>query len=339
MESLIHSWIDPLPTWALFLVIGFFIYTLSKGADLLVEEAVVLSVRWGVPTLLIGATIVSLGTTLPEAAVSVLAAVQGRPELALGNAVGSIIVDTGLILGLAALIRPIPLDKKLLNRQGYIQLGAGFLLVLVCVPWSTPGQTFSTGGGLPQFVGWVFLGLLVLYIYKTISWAKNGNEPQGQPAEVAEKASMVSVSLKLFLGIAIVILSSKFLIPTVELTAVRLEIPKSVIAATLVAFGTSLPELITAITAVRKGQGALALGNVIGADILNVLFVAGTSAAVTQGGLIAEPRFFQILFPGMLGLLILFRVCVLVSRDTLGRGAGGVLIAGYLLVSISSYLF
>jgi len=115
MEAWIQSFIHPLPLWALLFIIAVFLYTLAKGADILVTEAVTLSVRWGVPALLIGATIVSLGTTLPEMAVSVMAAVGGRPGLALGNAVGSIICDTGLILGLAALIAPIPLDKTIVN--------------------------------------------------------------------------------------------------------------------------------------------------------------------------------------------------------------------------------
>jgi cation:H+ antiporter len=336
MEAWIHSLIEGLPLIALFVIIAVFLATLAKGADILVAEAVTLSVRWGVPTLLIGATIVSLGTTLPEMAVSVMAAVTGRPDLALGNAVGSIICDTGLILGIGALMRPIPLDKRIVNRQGYIQLGSGIMLVLFCVPWSTPAQMFSTGGNLPQWAGWLFLVLLVLYIWKSISWARSGEAPQEDVPD-ADSAPMGMVVLKLTIGIALVIISSKILIPTVELTAIRLNVPNAIIGATLVAFGTSLPELVTVVTAVRRGHGALALGNVIGADILNVLFVAGTAAAVTRGGLIADERFFILLFPAMLFLLILFRVAVFVSKDFLPRWAGAVLVAGYVLVTVLSY--
>lgn len=336
MEAWIQSLINPLPTWGLFIVIAIFLYTLAKGADILVEEAVTLSVRWGVPTLLIGATIVSLGTTLPETAVSVAAAMGGRPGLALGNAVGSIICDTGLILGLAVLMRPIPLDWKIVNRQGWIQLGSGFMLVLMCVPWSSLGTMFSEGGRLPQWAGWLFLSLLVLYIYKSIQWARQGEGPEPEETHV-DSARTGMVFVKLLLGMTLVILSSKILIPTVEETAFRLSVPEPIIAATLVAFGTSLPELITVITSVRRGHGALALGNVIGADILNVLFVSGAAAAVTPGGLTADPRFFQLLFPAMLFILVVFRVSAWLSGTELKRWTGFVLLGTYILVTVLSY--
>lgn len=337
MEAWIQSLIQPLPIWGLLIVIAVFLYTLAKGADILVAEAVTLSVRWGVPTLLIGATIVSLGTTLPETAVSVVAALGGRPGLALGNAVGSIICDTGLILGIAALMRPIPLDKIIVNRQGWIQIGAGFLLVLMCLPWSSLGTTFSEGGRLPQWAGWLFLVLLVVYIWKSIQWAKRGEGPEQEETHV-DKANTGMVFVKLLVGMTLVILSSKILIPTVEETAFRLHVPEAIIAATLVAFGTSLPELVTVITSVRRGHAALALGNVIGADILNVLFVAGTAAAVTSGGLKADPRFFQLLFPAMLFILVVFRVSVWVSKTELRRWTGFVLLGTYLLVTVLSYV-
>ena len=105
----------------------------------------------------------------------------------------------------------------------------------------------------------------------------------------------------------------------------------------LVAFGTSLPELVTAITSVRKGHGALALGNIIGADILNVLFVAGMAASVTPGGLVADEHFFRILFPAMLAILIIFRLAIMFSRDTLGKGVGVLLLGVYLVATYASY--
>ncbi|NDV61764.1 calcium/sodium antiporter [Puniceicoccales bacterium CK1056] len=336
MEAWIQSLVQPIPLWGLFIIIAVFLYTLAKGADILVVEAVTLSIRWGVPPLLIGATIVSLGTTLPETAVSVAAALGGRPGLALGNAVGSIICDTGLILGIAALMRPIPLDKTIVNRQGWIQLGSGFLLVAMCLPWSSLGSVFSEGGRLPRWGGWLFLFLLVVYIWKSIDWARKGEAPEQEETH-ADSAKMPIVLLKLALGMALVILSSKVLIPTVEETAFRLHVPEAIIAATLVAFGTSLPELVTVVTSVRRGHGGLALGNVIGADILNVLFVAGASAAVTPGGLYADPKFFSLLFPAMIFVLLVFRISVWVSGTHMRRWTGFVLLGAYILVTLLSY--
>ena len=336
MEAWIHNLVEPLPILALFGVIAVFLFVLAKGADILVQEAVTLSIRWGIPKLLIGATIVSLGTTLPEMAVSVAAAVGGNPGLALGNAVGSIICDTGLILGLAALMKPLPLNKTIVSRQGWIQLAAGSMLVIASLPFSSLSTTFSKGGHLPQAAGWLFLVLLVVYIWKSIQWSRDGEAPAQHETHV-DSANTVVVALKLILGITLVILASKILIPTVEVTAFRIGVPEPIIAATLVAFGTSLPELVTVITSVRRGHAELALGNVMGADILNVLFVAGAAAAVTPGGLAADPRFFQMLFPAMMFVLIVLRIAIFCSDKEIKRWWGFLLLGAYILVTLLSY--
>lgn len=306
---------------------------------MLVEEAVTISVQWGVPKVLVGATIVSLGTTLPEAAVSVLAAVQGSPELALGNAVGSVICDTGLILGTAALITPLPLDRAIVNRQGWIQLGAGFLLVVACLPLTSFNTLFDTGGRLSQGAGATFIVLLIVYIWCSIGWSRGTNADAAQEEIAHNTAGAMTIFVKLISGIALLIGASWLLIPVVREAALRLHIPPGIVAATLVAFGTSLPELVTAVTAALKRHGELAVGNVIGADILNVLFVAGAAAAVTQGGLNASPHFFRLLFPAMLLILIVFRIGIMVSGTQLRRPVGGILIGVYLLVTILSYAY
>lgn len=335
MEAWIHHIIQGLPLYALFIIIVVTLYTLGKGADWLVEEAVILSVRWGVPKVLIGATIVSLGTTTPEAAVSVLAAIKGNPDFALGNAVGSIICDTGLILGTAALIAPLPLNRRIVNRQGWLQLGAGVLLVVSCLFVGTEGRH------LPQFMGFAFLVLLIAYLWQSIRWSRDVDQDAvTEEVESAEgNANAIFVVLKLVFAIAVVVASSWILIPAAKETAIRLHVPQSIIAASIVALGTSLPEFVTAVTAARRGHGELAVGNVIGADILNVLFVAGVSSAVTRGGLVAAPHFFLILFPTMLFILIVFRIGIFTSGDTLKRPFGVVLIAAYVAVMVVSYVF
>ena len=341
MEQWIEHLVTGLASPFLFLIIVVTLYTLGKGADWLVDEAVVLSTRWGMGKAVIGATIVSIGTTTPEAAVSVLSAIQGKPGLALGNAVGSIICDTGLILGLASLIAPLQFNRQLTSKLSNVQVGAGILLVVGCFPWTSPARVFTQGGTLPQLVGCGFIVLLGLYIWQSIRWAasitdeasENGDEPESGPAN-----SFVILA-KLIGSIAIIVISAQILIPSVSEIAVRIGVPKHIISATLVAFGTSLPELVTAITAVRRGHGELAVGNIIGADILNVLFVAGVSAAATQGGLQADGQFFQFLFPAMLFILIVFRCGIFVSGSQLKRPFGVVLVATWLAVTILSYLF
>ena len=161
MEEIIHEFVVSFSTPILFLIIAIMLYILSKGADILVEEAANLSLQLGVSKMIIGATIVSLGTTLPEAAVSVLAAINGNPDLALGNAVGSIIADTGLVIGIAALLGALPVSPIVVKRQGKLQVWCGILLAVVSLP-------FISGSNIAQWVGWVFIILLILYIYTSI---------------------------------------------------------------------------------------------------------------------------------------------------------------------------
>jgi cation:H+ antiporter len=348
MEALLHGWMGAQPLWLLLAIIVVFLVTLAKGADILVDQAVLLSTRWGVSPIVIGATIISLGTTLPEAAVSVAAALAGNPGLALGNAVGSIICDTGLILGLALLIGPIPLDKRIVNRQGWMQVGAVFLLIALCFPWLAPSLAFSTGSALPQWGGILLLVLLVVYlIWSVWFFRKLGPDPTVPLPEIESTGAAAAaitanpwwILLKLMLAIAVVVLSAQILIPAAQESAVRMNIPPSIIAATLVAFGTSLPELVTVISSVRKGQGGLALGNVIGADILNVLFVAGAAAAVTSGGLHAGPDFFKLLFPGMALLIIILRVAIMLSGKHLHRSTGFLLLGSYIIVTVLAFQY
>lgn len=373
MEALIHGYLLSFPTLVLVMVIAAMLYTLSKGADILVDEAVSLSLHLGIPKMIIGATIVSLGTTLPEASVSVLAALNGNPDLALGNAIGSIITDTGLIIGIAAIIGSLPVDPIVVKRQGKIQLWSGILLAVVCLP------LFSNGNGnIRQWIGWLFISLLIFYIYTSIKWTRNSSLDETAASSIAdevisinednedsfteidkteknntlaaemineqkdseetvlveEKSPLAMQIFKLIVGITLVIGSSKILIPTVDITAVRIGIPQSIIAATLVAFGTSLPELITAVTAVRKGHGELAIGNIVGADILNVLFVIGGAASVTARGLNVPLNFFKLQIPTMLIILITFRLFTKGENEEITTKEGLILLTIYII-----YLF
>ena len=323
--------------WSILLAsIAVSLLVLGKAADTLVDQAVGLSDTLRIPPTVVGATIVSLGTTAPEAAVSVLAAVDGSPGLALGNAVGSVIADTGLILGLACLIAPLRLEPKIVNRQGWIQLGAGVLLVLLTIPWTRLGQTFGEGGSLSQRSGFLLLALLLAYLYVSVKWAGQQRAATEGGEGTGHGSAWVTL-LKLVGALGLVVVSAHVVIPGVTEAAMRVSVPESVIAATLVAFGTSLPELVTAVTAARRGQGELAVGNVVGADILNVLFVAGASAAVTPVGLHAGGNFFSVLFPAMLFILIVFRIGIFVSRDALRRAFGYVLLASYFVYLLAGY--
>jgi cation:H+ antiporter len=322
LDQILTSFLATTPGPVLFLFIVVLLVAMGKGADVLVDQAVYLAGKTGIPKVLIGATIVSLGTTTPETAVSVMAAIQGEPGLALGNAVGSIIADTGLILGIACLISPPLLDRTIVNRQGWIQVGAGVLLVAL---------SFVFGSRLPRGVGFLFLTLLVLYIWTSIRWTQGGIDSVEQSNKIpgAPGVSTFWVITKLLLGVFVVLVTSHFLVPAVENAAFRLSVPQDIIAATLVALGTSLPELVTAVTASLKRHGEVALGNVIGADILNILFVTGAACAVTPGGLAVPATFFSLHFPFMIGIFVVFRLGIFFSKERLGRGFGALMVGIY----------
>ncbi|MBF7096374.1 calcium/sodium antiporter [Alkalibacter mobilis] len=339
MEELLFSYLTVLPTLVLVLIIGVSLVTLSKGADVLVDQAVDLSIRWGVPKMIIGATIVSLGTTLPEVSVSVLAAIEGNADMALGNAIGSIIADTGLIIGLAAIIGTLPVDQLVVERQGKIQVAAGLLLAVVSLPFLSPGP----GGNISRIAGIIFLILLAIYVYVSIKWSRITDfietDEDSSDDNGNGNGNIVLQIVKIFAAITLVIVSSKILIQSVEITAIRVGIPQSVIAATLIAFGTSLPELITAVNAVRKGHGELAVGNIVGADILNVLFVVGSAAAVTAGGLNVPTNYYKLQIPTMIIILLAFRFFTMKKGDTITKKEGLFLMGIYFVYLALNYLW
>lgn len=315
------------------------IVILGKSADWMVENAVTLSLRTGMPKVIVGATIVSVGTTFPEAVVSVLAALNGNPDIALGNAVGSVICDAGLILGTACLIAPLPLDKQVVNKQGWVQFGAGVLLVVFCLPFTDLGNVFQTKATLPQWAGFILVFGLIVYMVWSIRLAKD-IEAEEVEEEVDNDSPVAILVGSILVGCLFVVGSSITLIEATKILATEAGIPEAVIASTLVAFGTSLPELVTAVTAARKGQGELAVGNVIGADILNVLFVAGAAAAITPAGLEAESIFFRLQFPAMLIILLCFRVGIFAAKDgKLSRPFGFFLVAVYVIYGVLNALF
>jgi len=337
MEEIITNFLTTAPIIVPIVALLVSLYTVGKGADILVDNAVSLSLQWGIPKIVLGATLVSLGTTVPEASVSVAAAIQGNPDLSLGNAIGSIIVDTGLIIGIAALLGNLPIDKMLVKRQGRLQFIFALLLALVCLPIFSNGGT----GRIYQWVGFVFVFLLCCYMYLSFKWAKESSLEASRQEQNEEDEKKGNVALELFLmflGIAIVVISSKILIPSVAVVAKKIGIPQSIIAATIVAFGTSVPELVTAITSVRKGVGELAVGNVVGADILNVLFVLGLSAAVTPQGISVPFYFYYLQIPSMLLILIVFRFCSTRKSGVIGKVGGVILFSSYIVYLILNFL-
>ena len=339
-------------------------WVLLRGADLLVEGAASFAYRMGMPKVIVGATIVSLGTTSPEAAVSVMAAWSGDAGLALGNAVGSIIADTGLIFGLGCAIVILPADRFVLTRQGWVKISTDVLLAAICYGvWLMMGDDAALG----RWVGVLMVALLVAYMAISVKWSKlhpaapapivTGEpgvpaqdesaveEVLGEDAEIRADAPIWLTLTMLIVGLFLVVGSSHFLIATVKVLAEKhWGVPDVVIAGTLIAFGTSLPELAVGMTSIAKGHTALLVGNVIGADILNVLFVIGASAIAKELPIIDlggdQPMIFLWLhLPVMIMMtgLFLFYIFRAVRRGRFSRWMGYpllILYVGYVVVGL-----
>ncbi|MBW1922324.1 MAG: sodium:calcium antiporter [Deltaproteobacteria bacterium] len=333
-ETLLHDLVGRFPAWLLLVFIAACIVLLSKGANTMIDGVVQLARRTGLPRIVVGATIVSLGTTMPEAFVSVMAAWMGNPGLALGNGVGSIIADTGLIFGLSCVLAPIPVNRYILNRTGWVQVGAATLLVLISMAalfYSDEGPLLGRG------VGFFFLFLLAGYLYVTYRWARGG--PSGMEKEdTSPLVGRWRAWAMILGGLMGVVAGARVLIPCAAELAVRMGVPDDVIAATMVALGTSLPELMTAVAAIRKGHPEITVGNIVGADVLNCLFVIGAAAAARP--LSIPANFYSFHFPAMLIILYSFRFFIFRNRQgRFKRWQGGWLLSVYGIYLFLQYAF
>lgn len=321
MEYLIpDEWFVGLSQLVLLLIVAGCVAVLGKASDLVVEGASGIARGLGVPKVVVGATIVSLGTTSPECAVSVMAAWSGEPGLALGNAVGSIIVDSGLIFGLGCLLSRLPADRFILSRQGWVQFGSGLLLALICYRvYGAMGDEAAVG----RMVGLLLVLLLGGYLFFSVRWSRQHPDLATQMKEGADGIPQGSMHLwlKIIAGLILVLMTSRVLICCViELAEHHWHIPKLVIAATLVAFATSLPELVIGLASIRRGHTELLVGNIIGADVLNVLFVVGASAIaaplpVVEVGASVPHILLYVHLPFMVAILLLFRIFIFAASS------------------------
>ncbi len=240
-----------------------------KGGDYFVDAAVWIAKVTGLPEVLIGATIVSLGTTLPEASVSVLSAIQNQSTMAIGNAIGSTICNTGLILGIYNLIKPSKIESKIFNIKGLL------MLAYIGIFWFISRNKYIT-----QTASLILLSMLALYIVFNLIVAGRSKSDKSTAASrlvVTPKEFPVQIG-KFILGIILIVFGANLLVKHGVTLATMWGIPAAVISLTLIALGTSLPELVTSITALIKGHSGISIGNILGANILNITMVIGASA-------------------------------------------------------------
>lgn len=264
-----------IPNEYLLLALGFML--LIKGGDWFVDAATSIAKRFRLPELLIGATVVSIGTTLPEVMTSVFGAMDGNGSAAFGNAIGSIICNTSLIAALTVAIKPGKANKKTL-------IFPVCFFFVVAAAFSIYSYFF---GSFERWMGIVLLvGFIVYMIINVVNMKKNPDETEENNAlecELAESGSAMAVfkDIAILVGaVAVIALGADVSVSNIGYVAISLGVPESVVNTTILALATSLPELVTAITALAKGHGALSLGNIIGANIFNIVLVMGASITI-----------------------------------------------------------
>lgn len=294
----------------LLLVVGFVM--LIKGADWFVEGASKLADKFGIPQLVIGLTIVAMGTSLPEAAVSISAALKGSAEITIGNVLGSNILNVLIILGLTSVICVIPVQKS---------------TVLFEIPFTILVTALLAFMGLHDNVvgrmeGGILWGFMIVYLLYLLRMAKQANEAQKKEEK---QDSVLKMLVMIVGGAAIIVWGSDITVDAATAMAKMFGMSERFIGLTIVALGTSLPELVTSVTAAIKGKSDIAVGNIVGSNIFNILFVVGTTALITP--VVYQPDFLVDSIAAIAAVVLLF-VCVLPGKK-LGRLGGILMLAGY----------
>ncbi|MGM9629444.1 calcium/sodium antiporter [Butyricicoccus sp.] len=248
------------------LVVGFVM--LVKGADWFVEGAASLAARFGIPQLVIGLTIVAMGTSMPEAAVSITAALKGNAGITIGNVVGSNIMNVLVILGITAVITNVAIQKSTLKVEIPFMLFVTAALVVMGL----------TGNEIRFIEGVVLWALFLVYLAYLFHLSRTGVE-EDEPAHAP--MSIAKCLLAIVVGGVIVVLGSDFAVDGATGIARMIGLSERFIGLTIVALGTSLPELVTSVTAARRGNAGIAIGNIVGSNLFNILFVTGTTALIT----------------------------------------------------------
>lgn len=259
--------------WGALLLFAVGVVLLIKGGDWFVDGAVGIAKRFRVPEIIIGATVVSIGTTLPEVMVSVTAAVNNNGAIAYGNAIGSIICNTSLIAALTIAIRPAPVDRKtIVTPIIFFFISAGIYMVAAYI-----------FGRFDRWLGIVMLLVFAVYMGSTIykGFKNPVQEQQEEEEEETVADSFVKEVILIVVGAALIAVGADMLEGSSVSLASLAGIPTEVVGVTVVALCTSLPELVTAVTALIKGYGALSLGNIIGANIFNLVLVSGAAVTIS----------------------------------------------------------
>lgn len=308
-------------------IIGFIagITLVLYGADALVKGAAALARKFNISELVIGLTIVALGTSLPELVISVSSAIKGSSGIALGNVIGSNIFNSMLILGVTAMITPIKFSAKMLSRELPFNLLASIVLILV-------SGSMLIGGGeneeISRYSGLILLCFLAVFIRYTFSISNDSEESN----EDIKNVSNWKIVFYIIVGLASLIFGGKLFVSGATDVARMLGLSEAVIGITIVSAGSSLPELAVSVNAARKGNASIALGNVLGSNILNIFFILGCSATITP---ISLNGFSFIDYYVLIATsLMVYIVSRFGGKNIINRWEGAVLTLGYIAYTV-----
>ena len=301
-------------------LIGFVLIT--KGADIFINCTVDIGKKTKISEIILGATIVSFATTLPELTVSLFASLDGHTTMSLGNAVGSIICNTGLVLGLVAFISPFSVDKKMFFSKSVLLLICVILLLLLGIDKS-----------ITQRDSIALLAMLVIYMYSNYrSVVEKGSKSRiNNTSKVKGNNNLgewVKIVLLFALGLIMMILGSRLLVDNGVIIAEWIGVPQGVISLTVIALGTSLPELVSSLTAIKKNHHAISVGNILGANILNIVSVIGISSIPNDIPILSQNM--RIDFPFMIVLLLIL-ILPTIKKNKLYRFQGLIMLIVYLI--------
>lgn len=294
-----------------FLVAGFVM--LIKGADMFVDGASKVAAKLKIPLIVIGLTIVAFGTSAPEAAISINSAVQNNAGIAVGNVIGSNILNVLVILGISALFTAVPVKKSTFRYEIPFVVIISIVLIVTGV----------IGSSIDKFDSVILLVLFVAFFVYLIMLSKKGESSADDDVPVlTEKDTVIKMIIFIIIGLAAIVFGSDFTVTGATNIAKALNVDDRIIGLTIVAFGTSLPELVTSVTAAKKNQADIAIGNIVGSNIFNILFVVGLAGVFSPNPIKFENTF---LIDGIVAVFAVVLLWLLIFKNKKLQRTGGII--------------
>lgn len=308
------------------LIITGFIF-LIKGADILVEGSSAIAKKLHISEIIIGLTIVSIGTSMPELFVSITSAKEGYSDMSIGNVIGSNICNLLLILGISAVIKPVKFQKQTKWIENPMSIILSIIFLIIC----------NTNQGISRIEGIILITLFILFLtYTVIMGLKSQKNETIIQLEDSENISLLKNIMLVVLGIAILKIGGDLVVNNSEKVAIALNVSEKVIGLTIVAIGTSLPELVTSVTAAIKGDSDIAIGNIVGSNIFNMLLIIGVATII-------KPITYNVTYNSQIIILFIGMILMLIfpftkPKDKMSRGNGLIFVLLYIFYMIKLFL-